>query len=120
MKETKPVTSQLDNFQLMVNDLTNVKINLPKSFVAALLIEKLPPSWKDYKNNLKQKEKGLYPIYLWLHHLFRPIPAVKLQPAMSLLTTSTKVYFGIPLVLLGPSTCIVSLHTGAVIGLMNI
>ena len=71
-------------------------------------------------------KKQLYPNYLgsatrilFRHSaLFRALSAVKLQAAMSLFTTSTQVNFGLPLVLLAPSTCIVSLRlTGAVIGL---
>lgn len=77
---------------------------------------------KKHNNNNKQP----YPNYLGsatrilFHHsaLFRVLSAVKLQAAMSLFTTSTQVNFGLPLVLLAPSTCIVSLRlTGAVIGL---
>ncbi|OIT39136.1 hypothetical protein A4A49_57349, partial [Nicotiana attenuata] len=33
-------------------------MSLPEKFAAGVLIEKLPDSWSDYKNNLKHKQKN--------------------------------------------------------------
>lgn len=40
---TKSVVSQLDTFQLMVNDLATENMVISESFVVALLIKKLSP-----------------------------------------------------------------------------
>lgn len=42
-----------------MKDLAIENMSFTKSFVAVSLIEKLSPSWKDYKSNFKQKRKDL-------------------------------------------------------------
>ena len=59
MVEEKDVSSQIHEYHLIINELRNEKITLPESFVAGALIEKLPDSWKVYKNNLKHKRKDM-------------------------------------------------------------
>ena len=44
---------------MLINDLINKDIKLPEPFVAGHLIETLPNSWKDYKNNIKHKRKQM-------------------------------------------------------------
>lgn len=43
----------------MVNNLENEEIKLLEAFVSGSLIEKLPESWKDYKNSIKHKKKQM-------------------------------------------------------------
>ena len=43
----------------MINDLAIEDIKLPKPFVVGYLVETLPESWKDYKNNMKHKRKQM-------------------------------------------------------------
>ena len=59
MSEEKDVSSQNHDFHVLVNDLKNKEITLPETFIAGFLIERLPKSWKDYKNNLKPKRKHM-------------------------------------------------------------
>ena len=59
MNEEKDVSSQIHDFHILVNDLKNEEITLPETFIAGFLIERLPESWKDYKNNLKHKRKHM-------------------------------------------------------------
>ena len=42
-----------------IHDLVTKDIKLPESFVVGSLIETLPNSWKDYKNNMKHKRKQM-------------------------------------------------------------
>ena len=44
----------------MINDLAIEDIKLPKPFVASYLVETLPESWKDNKNNMKHKRKQMF------------------------------------------------------------
>ncbi|XP_060182941.1 uncharacterized protein LOC132612882 [Lycium barbarum] len=59
MTEDKDVKMQINEFHKLVEDLKSEKIILPEQFVAGMLIEKLPQSWSDYKQNLKHKQKQL-------------------------------------------------------------
>lgn len=49
------MSSQIHEFDIVVAELTNGKIVLPEPYLWSALIEKLPDSWKDYKNTLKHK-----------------------------------------------------------------
>ena len=53
---------------MLLEDLKNEDIKLPKKFAAGMLIEKLPESWANYKNNLKHKQKN-YPIDELVKHI---------------------------------------------------
>ena len=44
---------------MLINDLAIEDIKLPKPFVASYLVETLPESWKDNKNNMKHKRKQM-------------------------------------------------------------
>ena len=43
---------------MLLEDLKNEDISLPKKFTVGMLIEKLPESWANYKNNLKHQQKN--------------------------------------------------------------
>nr|XP_027098851.1 uncharacterized protein LOC113718131 [Coffea arabica] len=58
MTDDKEMKIQSTEYQMLLEDLKNEDINLPEKFAAGMLIEKLPESWADYKNNLKHKEKN--------------------------------------------------------------
>ncbi|XP_074576191.1 uncharacterized protein LOC141832616 [Curcuma longa] len=68
MVDSKSVTSQVQDMQLILHDLDAEGMKLNESFKVAAVIEKLPPSWKDFKNYLKhkQKEMGLEDLILRL------------------------------------------------------
>ncbi|XP_074588614.1 uncharacterized protein LOC141844468 [Curcuma longa] len=61
MVDSKSMTSQVQDMQLILRDLDTEGMLLNESFQVAAVIEKLLPSWKDFKNYLKhmQKEIGL-------------------------------------------------------------
>ncbi|XP_027124162.1 uncharacterized protein [Coffea arabica] len=58
MTDDKEMKIQITEYQMLLEDLKNEDINLPEKFAAGMMIEKLPESWADYKNNLKHKEKN--------------------------------------------------------------
>ncbi|KAM7465056.1 hypothetical protein LguiB_012618 [Lonicera macranthoides] len=59
MTEDKDISTQINEFHMLLNDLQNEHITLPEAFIAGCLIEKLTDSWKDYKNNMKHKRKQM-------------------------------------------------------------
>ncbi|KAJ9684091.1 hypothetical protein PVL29_016537 [Vitis rotundifolia] len=59
MTEDRDVSSQIHDYHLLINDLAIEDIKLPEPFVAGYLVETLPESWKDYKNNMKHKRKQM-------------------------------------------------------------
>ncbi|GAU51024.1 hypothetical protein TSUD_283680 [Trifolium subterraneum] len=59
MVEDKDIKAQINEYHKLLEGLKAENITLPDAFVAGVLIEKLPQSWKDYKNQLKHKQKQL-------------------------------------------------------------
>ncbi|KAK3033186.1 hypothetical protein RJ639_036978 [Escallonia herrerae] len=59
MVDSKTVISQVQEFQLILHDIHAEGVVLGESFQVAALIEKLPPTWKDFKNYLKHKRKEM-------------------------------------------------------------
>ena len=55
MTKDKDVSSQIHECHMLVNDLVTEDIKLPEPFVTGYLIETLPDSLKDYKNNRNTK-----------------------------------------------------------------
>ena len=59
MTDDKDIRSQINEYHKMLEELKSENINLPDEFIAGVLIEKLPDSWSDYKQQLKHKQKQL-------------------------------------------------------------
>ncbi|KAK3019442.1 hypothetical protein RJ639_004513 [Escallonia herrerae] len=59
MVDSKTVISQVQEFQLILHDIHAEMMVFGESFQVAALIEKLPPTWKDFKNYLKHKRKEM-------------------------------------------------------------
>ncbi|KAK3037495.1 hypothetical protein RJ639_031989 [Escallonia herrerae] len=59
MVDSKTVISQVQEFQLILHDIHAEGMVLGESFQVAALIEKLPPTGKDFKNYLKHKRKEM-------------------------------------------------------------
>ena len=58
MIDSKIVMSQVQELQIILHEIHAKKMVLNESFQVATMIEKLPPSWKDYLKH-KHKEMGL-------------------------------------------------------------
>lgn len=56
MSDEKEIYAKIHSFHLLVVELTNEGIVLHTAFIVGFLIEKLPESWQDYKNNMKHKK----------------------------------------------------------------
>jgi hypothetical protein len=48
MVDDKDIKTQINEYHKLLEDLKTENITLPDAFVAGILIEKLPGSWKDY------------------------------------------------------------------------
>ncbi|XP_073132675.1 uncharacterized protein [Henckelia pumila] len=57
MTDTKMVMSQVEEIQIILHDLLAEGMEVNETFQVTSIIEKLPPSWKDFKNYLKHKRK---------------------------------------------------------------
>jgi hypothetical protein len=55
MTEDKDIKVQINEYHKLLEEMKAENITLPDEFVAGILIEKLPESWSDYKNQLKHK-----------------------------------------------------------------
>ncbi|GAU47270.1 hypothetical protein TSUD_280930 [Trifolium subterraneum] len=55
MVEDKEIKAQINEYHKLLEELKAEKIDLPDVFVAGALVEKLPSSWNDYKQQLKHK-----------------------------------------------------------------
>ena len=59
MVEDKGIKVQIKEYHKLIEDLKTENITLQEEFVVGVLIEKLPQSWSDYKQQLKHKHKQL-------------------------------------------------------------
>ncbi|CAM8903040.1 unnamed protein product [Rhodiola kirilowii] len=59
MVDSKTVTSQVQDLQLIIHEIHAEGIKISESSQVAVVIEKLPPGWKDFKNYLKHKRKEM-------------------------------------------------------------
>ena len=55
MVDTKLVVNQLEKLQFIFSDLLSEELVINKPFQFTAVIDKLPPSWKDFKNYFKYK-----------------------------------------------------------------
>ena len=61
MTADRDVSYQIHDYDLLINDLAIEDIKLLEPFVVGYLVETLPESEKDYKNNTKQKKEKNVP-----------------------------------------------------------
>ncbi|XP_076923420.1 uncharacterized protein LOC143585546, partial [Bidens hawaiensis] len=57
--DSKTVMSQVQYLQVVLHDIHAEGMSLSETFQVACIIEKLPPSWVDFKNYLKHKRKEM-------------------------------------------------------------
>ncbi|GJT55529.1 pol polyprotein [Tanacetum coccineum] len=58
MVDSKSVVSQVQDLQVLLHDIHAEGMTLSETFQVAAIIEKLPPSWVEFKNYLKHKSSG--------------------------------------------------------------
>ena len=59
MIDSKPVTAQLHELQIIIHELEAEGHKVGESFLVEAITGKLPPSWRDYRNYLKHKKKEI-------------------------------------------------------------
>ncbi|XP_076930458.1 uncharacterized protein LOC143595291 [Bidens hawaiensis] len=59
MVDSKTVISQVQELQLILHKIHTEGMTLSETFQVAAMIEKLPPSWIEFKNYLKHKRKEM-------------------------------------------------------------
>ncbi|KAD3066805.1 hypothetical protein E3N88_34685 [Mikania micrantha] len=59
MVDTKTTLNQVQESQIILSDIHYEEMTLSETFQVATMIEKLPPSWVDFKNYLKHKRKEM-------------------------------------------------------------
>ncbi|GKF64293.1 hypothetical protein Tco_0187741 [Tanacetum coccineum] len=57
MTDLRPVMKQYNELLGILDKLTQLKINMDEVIQVSYIIDKLPPSWKDFKHTLKHKEE---------------------------------------------------------------
>ncbi|GAU34576.1 hypothetical protein TSUD_29220 [Trifolium subterraneum] len=67
MVEDKEIKAQINEYHKFLEELKAEKIDLPDVFVAGALVEKLPSSWNDYKQQLKHKHTQMSLVDLIKH-----------------------------------------------------
>ena len=60
MKDDKSVEEQSQELQNIAHEIFVEGIQLPEQFQIAVVIDKLPPAWKDFKNALRHKTKEFF------------------------------------------------------------
>ena len=55
MDDSKKVMTQVQDLQILLHDIHAEGMTLNETFQVAAIIEKLPPSWVEFKNYLKHK-----------------------------------------------------------------
>ena len=59
MVDNKPIMDQFHEVQHIFSQFKQQKMNMDDSIVVSSIIEKLPPSWKEFKKSLKHKMEDL-------------------------------------------------------------
>ncbi|XP_049391696.1 uncharacterized protein LOC125856191 [Solanum stenotomum] len=59
MIESKTVVTQVQELQVIIHDLLAEGLIMNDAFQVVVIIEKLPPLWKDFRNHLKHKRKEI-------------------------------------------------------------
>nr|GEV18191.1 zinc finger, CCHC-type [Tanacetum cinerariifolium] len=67
MTDSKPVLKQYNELFGILRRFTQHKINIDKSIQVSCIIDKLPPSWKDFKHTLKHLKEELTLVELGSH-----------------------------------------------------
>ncbi|XP_042067109.1 uncharacterized protein LOC121810398 [Salvia splendens] len=59
MEDSRPVMEQYNELLRILGQFSQYDMKMDESISVSSIIDKLPPSWKDFKNNLNQKKEEL-------------------------------------------------------------
>nr|GEZ10886.1 zinc finger, CCHC-type [Tanacetum cinerariifolium] len=71
MTYSRPVLEQYNELLGILGRFTQHKINMEEAIQVSCIIDKLPPSWKDFKNTLKHLKEELTLVELGSHLLIK-------------------------------------------------
>ena len=57
MTDDKPIVTQSHELQKIAHEIISEGMDIDEQFQVAVLIDKLPLGWKDFKHNLRHKSK---------------------------------------------------------------
>ncbi|GKA11980.1 hypothetical protein Tco_0691526 [Tanacetum coccineum] len=67
MADSRPVMEQYNKLLGIIGRFTQHKMNMDEAIQVSCIIDKLPPSWKDFKHTLKHKKEELTLVELGSH-----------------------------------------------------
>ncbi|KAJ9545520.1 hypothetical protein OSB04_025227 [Centaurea solstitialis] len=68
MVDDKPILEQIHELQVLVNKMNSLSITIPEIFQVGAILDKLPPSWKDFSKRMMHKSED-YSLDDMLKHL---------------------------------------------------
>ncbi|KAJ9557199.1 hypothetical protein OSB04_011813 [Centaurea solstitialis] len=68
MVDDKPILEQIHELQVLVNKMNSLSITIPEIFQLGAILDKLPPSWKDFSKRMMHKSED-YSLDDMLKHL---------------------------------------------------
>ena len=58
MVDNKPIMEQVSEYENLTSDFLNEDMKICEIFQTNVLLEKFPPSWSDYRNQINHKKKN--------------------------------------------------------------
>lgn len=67
MFDNRPIMEQMHEIERILNNYKQHKMHMDETIIVSSIIDKLPPSWKDFKRSLKHKKEDISLVQLGNH-----------------------------------------------------